>query len=358
MRRACVVGSPSLLGARARGARAAHGVVPARAPTSCPPRPTRREQADDAHPLVDISEDGRYVAFQTRARNLFADDDPDPPGPFRAGGIFRRDLVTGALELVAYGDLTDARRRGCVAAARRTRRSAPTGATSPSRPPRSWCPRTRTPNVDVYVRDMDQPIGAPGRLRAGLGPRRRRRARHVRLRRRPCGAEITPDARSAPTAEWSCSDHAAPRTCRAADLADRPPGSSSCATCDAQDDHARDAQQGRRLARRGCASAGTLRHDQRGRLDRRRGPGSNAPLQTRFIPGEIRPSAVYYLWRRSRTARGADPADHRRGRPRRPAAAPGLDPSIDDQTATGPCYGPLGTPRDSPPGHSSGSSRR
>ena len=45
----------------------------------------RLEQGDDSTVFAAISADGRYVAFQTRARNFFADDDPDPPGQYRAG---------------------------------------------------------------------------------------------------------------------------------------------------------------------------------------------------------------------------------------------------------------------------------
>ena len=65
----------------------------------------RQEQGDDLTNAVTISGDGNYAVFQTRARNFFADDDPDPDGQFRFGGLFRRDLTTGALALVAYGDL-------------------------------------------------------------------------------------------------------------------------------------------------------------------------------------------------------------------------------------------------------------
>ena len=52
-----------------------------------------------------VSGDGRYVAFATAARNLFGDDVVDPPGEYYSGGIFRRDVAGGALELVALGDL-------------------------------------------------------------------------------------------------------------------------------------------------------------------------------------------------------------------------------------------------------------
>ncbi|HSS39465.1 MAG TPA: hypothetical protein VLT58_11905, partial [Polyangia bacterium] len=66
---------------------------------------SRLEQADDTTTFATISADGRYVALQTRARNFFADDDPDPPGQYRAGGIFRFDLQTRALQKVADGDV-------------------------------------------------------------------------------------------------------------------------------------------------------------------------------------------------------------------------------------------------------------
>ena len=97
----------------------------------------RLEQGDDATLYAAISADGRYVAMETFARNFFADDDPDPPGQYRAGGIFRFDLQTRALQKVADGNLfqegTNAfMRRGASAP-----RSAPTDATSPSRPPRA-----------------------------------------------------------------------------------------------------------------------------------------------------------------------------------------------------------------------------
>ena len=78
----------------------------------------RLEQGDERRQFATISKDGRYVAFQTRARNFFADDDPDPPGHYRVGGIFRRDLVTGALELVADGDLKSSSRRTRLAVVR------------------------------------------------------------------------------------------------------------------------------------------------------------------------------------------------------------------------------------------------
>lgn len=122
--------------------------------------PEKREQADDSTGAVDISDDGRYVVFQTRARNLFEDGDPDPPGQFRVGGIFRRDLQTGALELVAPGELRNDSTPEAIAVR---------GAANPSVSAdgryvafsTGWqhSAADTNGNVDVYVRDMTRPIG-------------------------------------------------------------------------------------------------------------------------------------------------------------------------------------------------------
>src|SRR6202042_1820225 len=66
------------------------------------------EQGDAPSTDADISANGRYVVFQTKATNFFendgvADGDPDPPGTCRSGGIFRYDQFTGELQLVADG---------------------------------------------------------------------------------------------------------------------------------------------------------------------------------------------------------------------------------------------------------------
>ncbi len=65
------------------------------------------EQGDDRSDFAAISADGRYVVIQTRSRNFFADDDPDPAGAFRSGGLFRFDLQTRALAKVADGSVFD-----------------------------------------------------------------------------------------------------------------------------------------------------------------------------------------------------------------------------------------------------------
>ena len=68
---------------------------------------SRLEQGDDTTRFAAISADGRYVAIETFSRNFFADDDPDPPGEYRAGGLFRFDLQTRALEKIADGNVFD-----------------------------------------------------------------------------------------------------------------------------------------------------------------------------------------------------------------------------------------------------------
>ncbi len=83
---------------------AAHAYVPPGA-TIASASLTLREQGDDSSGAPDISADGRYVVFRTTARNLFPPEIKDPPGKHYRGGVFRRDLTTGALELVALGDL-------------------------------------------------------------------------------------------------------------------------------------------------------------------------------------------------------------------------------------------------------------
>ncbi len=122
----------------------------------------RREQGDDTTVFAAISADGRYVAIQTRARNFFADDDPDPPGQYRAGGVFRFDLETRALEKVADGDLFDEDDNTFL------RR----GASNPSlsadgryvafATAESLVPADTNDNVDIYVRDMAIPVAGAG----------------------------------------------------------------------------------------------------------------------------------------------------------------------------------------------------
>lgn len=138
------------------------------------------EQANAATTDADISADGRYVVFRTRATNFFEDDggvvglhglepDIEPPGTLREGGIFRYDRVTGAIQLVADGTEThtEGLEKGQVVFR---------GAENPSvsadgryvafSTDQQLVPQDKNENIDVYVRDMDVPLTA-GRKDSG-----------------------------------------------------------------------------------------------------------------------------------------------------------------------------------------------
>jgi hypothetical protein len=125
----------------------------------------RLEQGDDTSRFAAVSADGRYVAIQTRARNFFADDDADPAGAYRTGGIFRFDLQTRGLQKVADGDLF---RESDNQILRR-------GAANPSisaegryvafSTAQQLVAADLNDNLDVYVRDVALPPSAPGAYR-------------------------------------------------------------------------------------------------------------------------------------------------------------------------------------------------
>lgn len=309
----------------------------------------RREQADDSTNQVAISGDGRYVAFTTRARNFFADDDADPEGRFRNGGIFRRDLATGALELVAHGELRTEDDQQAVLIR---------GAVNPSlsHDGRFVAFSTAYPlvpddvngHVDVYVRDMALPAGAAGaydlvsRTSAGTP------ARYAPLpegQDRPgvnLGTEITP--RQAISADGR---HV---VFRSSDVRTDLPAGGELVT------------PGNQLFVRDRA-AGTTTLVSRDRLTGEPAGGAiggasisadgttvawagrEAPRQTVMLPGEgADPVLDYYLWRR---VADGDAAVTRRitgfGDPADPAC-PGTLTITENPLAGGPCYGPLGSP--------------
>jgi len=130
----------------------------------------RLEQGDDTTRFATISADGRYVAFETFSRNFFADDDPDPVGAYRAGGIFRFDLQTRALAKVADGNLFE---QGSNAFLRR-------GAFNPSisaegrylafSTAQRLVAADTNDNVDVYRRDMSLALPAGGTCTGATPP--------------------------------------------------------------------------------------------------------------------------------------------------------------------------------------------
>jgi len=310
----------------------------------------RLEQGDDATVFAAISADGRYVAIQTRARNFFADGDPDPPGQFRAGGIFRFDLETRALAKVADGDLfaeagNEFLRRGAsnpsISAAGRY------VAFATAEP---LVAADENDNVDVYVRDMAVPIGEPGAFDLVS-------ARDGGDAPAAYGTPAFPFPGSEPGADLSRGVAISGDGSRVVFRTDAPSDLPAAA--------APTVPAGQVLLRDRAADTTTLvtarRDPETGSMTSEPAGGAvslgaalstdgsavawtgeNAAAQTRFLGGEnANPAFPYYLWRRV----GADPgAPTRRitglADPDDPACPPAAE-TVFDQESTGPCYGPL-----------------
>lgn len=308
----------------------------------------RLEQGDDSTTFAAISADGRYVAIQSRARNFFADDDPDPAGKYRAGGVFRFDLVTKTLDKVADGDLFE------EAGSAFLRR----GASSPSisADGRFVVFTTAEPliaadendNADVYVRDMSLPIGAGGAYDLVSA----RNGGDVPAEYGPAPIPFPGSEPGADTTRGvsvsADGNLVAFRTVVSSDLpaqgaADVPAGQvfvrNRAANTTSLVTAVRDSESGAMTSLpAGGATGAALSADG----STVAWTGTNAGAQTRFLGGEnTDPGFFYYLWRRiadgpaaqTRRITGlADPDD--------PGCPPGSN-TFFDQTSTGPCYGPL-----------------
>ncbi len=310
----------------------------------------RLEQGDDTTDFAALSADGRYVAIQTRARNFFADDDPDPPGHYRAGGVFRFDLATKTLEKVADGNLFDEEdpahpllRRGAANPA-----ISADGRYVAFSTGEQLVGADENENLDVYVRDMAAPIGAAGAFDLVS-------ARDGGDVPASYGLPETPFAATKPGADLSRAVSISAdgrrvvfRTDVVSDLpasgaVDVPAGqlflrdrvadttTLVTATWDAEADAMTGQPAGGARGAAVSADGTTVAWT-----------GANAAVQTRFLGGENpEPTFFYYLWRRvadgpqglTRRITGlADPDD---------PACPEGSFTLFDQTSTGPCYGPL-----------------
>lgn len=315
----------------------------------------RLEQGDDTTRFAAISADGDYVAIDTQARNFFADDDPDPPGRFRAGGVFRFDLRTRALEKVADGNLFEESGPEPLLVHR--------GASNPSISGngRYVAFATAEPlisadtndNVDVYVRDMTVPL-QPGGV-CIPGP-----VCAYELVSARDGGDV-PATYGPPQFPFPGSNPGAEISRGVAISGDgRKVAFKTEAPSDLPASVSNDVAAGQIFVRDLAAKTTTLvtRSDPGGQPaggavgaalsadgTTVAWTGANAPAQTRFLEGEnTDPGFLYYLWRRvadgptapARRITGlADPDD--------PACLPGTF-SIFNQTSTGPCYGPLTDP--------------
>lgn len=314
----------------------------------------RHEQGDDSSRFAAVSADGRFVAIQTRARNLFADDDADPAGQFRVGGIFRFDTQTRGLTKVADGDLI---RESDGALLTR-------GATNPAvsadgrfvafTSGQRLVPADANDNLDVYVRDMNRASTDPaayvlvsaldgGGVAATYAP--------------PAfpGAASNPGAVSSAGVAISANGNRVAFTTAAA--SNFPAG--PAATVPAGQLLVRD------IAAQSTTLVTSLREDATGQMTAEPAggalgaalsadgstvawTGANGPAQTRMILGEnTDPGFNYLLWRRAPFGPGQPT---RRvtgiGDPEDPAcrqqeeANPG-QPIVFDPSLTGPCFGPL-----------------
>jgi hypothetical protein len=308
----------------------------------------RLELGDDSTVFAAISADGRYVAIQTQARNFFADDDPDPPDAYRAGGVFRFDLQTKRLEKVADGNVFD---EASGAFLRR-------GASNPSISAdgryvafvtaESLLSVDANDNSDVYVRDMAVSIGSAGAydlvsVRDGGDVPATYGSPAVPFPGSEPGADLIPGA-----AISADGRRVAFRTAVATDLpasagVDVPAGQilvrNRATKATTLVTAVRDPLSGAMTAEPAGGAAGAVLSADGTTVA---WTGANANLQTRFLGGETpAPNTLYYLWRRigdgpaspTRRVTGlADPDD--------PACPPGSS-TFFNQTSTGPCYGPL-----------------
>jgi len=310
----------------------------------------RLEQADGPSQFVDISDDGRYAAFQTRAQNLFAQDDPDPPRLDRVGGIFRYELATGKLELVADGDLFDSGLNLVRKGAQAPSISADGRYVAFSTGYR-LVSADKNDKLDVYVRDMDVPIRQPGAFElisardGGDVP-----AKYANASEPLTGADVTHGV--AISADGS---KVVFRTTDDSDLPDRPSADTPAFQLFVRDRTQKTTTLVTRRTNDGTPAGGADRAQISADGTTVVWTGRNASSQTRFLAGEFPDdNSLWYLWRRVADGPGAptrritgeaDPDD---------PDCPSPGSIVKDQTATGPCYGPLGGPEGAAPSIISG----
>lgn len=315
------------------------------------------EQGDSPTQDAAVSANGRYVVFQTRATNFFADDgvaggDPDPPGTSRQGGIFRYDRPTGALALVADGTETKTADGSLVFLGAANPSVSADGRYVAFSTAQQLVPADTNDNVDVYVRDMSVPLTANRELsgaymlvsaKDGGDVPATYVTRNPPLPGANPGAEVWPH--TAISGDGRTVVFRTPEL--ASDLPDRtttdsPPGQLFVRgvdthrtvllsrSKDTHNDPDGDPAGGARGPAAISADGSTVAW-----------VSTNAAAQTAFLPGEsLDASQPYYLWMRwrdqgavARRITGiADPDD--------PACPPGGGVTQDPQ-ATGPCYGPL-----------------
>jgi hypothetical protein len=342
------------------------------------------EQANAPTTDADISGNGQYVIFQTKATNFFEDDDEsqqekeaaEPQGTLREGGIFRYDRETGRLELVASGNLV-------VSEGSEVGKVLVRGAENPSvsvegryvvfSTAQGLVPHpqpAKTENVEVYERDMDKAPSEAGAYKV-VSAQNGSEAPSTfddSLVKVPFpggdpGAEVWPNTAVSANGQYV--------VFRSGELPSSLPEGSTPSTAPDQL-LVRDIQNERTtLVTRTaigdepgpeCGTGGSSAGGEP--ACGANGPatisadgstvawlGSHAPSQTVFLPNESLNEAVpYYLWQRwsepdARTRRVTGIAD-----PEDPQCKAGEIVEPGNPTAAGPCYGPLTYPESSQTG--------
>ena len=314
----------------------------------------RLEQGDDTTRFAAISAEGRFVAIQTRSRNFFADGDPDPVGAYRAGGIFRFDLQTKALEKVADGDVFGESDNAFLRRGAANPSISADGRYVAFSTAQQLVAADTNDNVDVYRRDMTRPGSAAdayalvsardgGMLPAAYAP--------------PVfplpGAN--PGANASPGVAISADGgRVAFRTEAESDLPAQPAVETAADQIFVRDLNAqtttlvtamRDSGTGQMTASVAGGALGAALSADGSTVG---WTGRNAAVQTRFLGGENPdPTFNYYLWRRAPFGPGeptrritglADPDD-----PvcrQQEEANPGMT-TVFTPDGSGPCFGPL-----------------
>lgn len=329
------------------------------------------EQANAATTDAAISGSGRYVVFQTRATNFFEDDggvvgphgpeaDVEPEGTLRAGGIFRYDRDTGAIQLVADGSETHA---GGPEAGNLIFRGAQNPSVSSDgryiafSTAQQLVPQDTNDNIDVYVRDMDAPLrtdrkssGAYTLVSAKDGGEEPAvyAPREHSLQGEEPGSEIWPNTSISADGRYV--------VFRTSELKSSLPDDASVATPPSQlfvrdlqnktttlltRDKATGEPVSNPLEAVGAIGPATISADGSTVV----WVSTDAPDQTTFIKNETEDvKEPYYLWRRwqepdAKTRRITGIAD-----PEDPECHGQEEVSPSERTVTGPCYGPLNEP--------------
>lgn len=339
------------------------------------------EQANAPTTDADISANGQYVVFQTKATNLFENDgetqqekeaaEPEgvlPDGgsyrTLREGGIFRYDRETGQLQLVASGNLvmTEECKKGHTEC-KETDKTLVRGAQNPSVSAEGHyvafssaqqlvpdAQPSKTENVEVYERDMERTPGQEGAYTLVSAQNGNEEAPVYEdaqtISGGDPGAEVWPNTSISANGEYILFRTESPSSLSAGTTPSGPPDelfvrnvrtdTTTLVTRKKQGEPEEGGDAG------GASGPASISAD---------GStvawlGFHAPAQTVFQKGEVaeETSGPYYMWQRWREAGAKTRRITGISDPEDPECNPNEEINPDDPIATGPCYGPLTYP--------------